>query len=114
VAAVKHHEAVDWRYAIDFAKLLRNREGTGARCLEFVLLTACRSNEARLATWDEFGMAEKIWNVPATHTKSGRPHRVSISTSLLALLEGFPQFVGKHGEPLALVFQGQKNQPLSD
>ena len=114
VAAVKHHEAVDWRYAIDFAKLLRNREGTGARCLELVLLAACRSNEARLATWDEFDLVQKIWNVPGPHTKSGRPHRIPISAALLALLDGLPRFVDKHGEPLALVFPGQKNQPLSD
>ena len=114
VSAVVHHEAVDWRHVGDFAKLLRNREGIGARCLELVLLTACRSGEARLATWQEFDLGDKVWSVPGERMKSGRPHRVPLSDAVLALLQALPRFIDKHGEPLPLVFPGQKSQPLSD
>ncbi len=114
VATVVHHEAIDWRYAGDFLKLVRNRPGMSARCLELVLLTACRSGEARLATWDEFDLEAKTWSLPGERMKSGRPHRVPLSDAAVSLLQSLPRFIGQDGEPLALVFPGRKDQALSD
>lgn len=110
VAPVTHHEAVDYRHVHDFKKLLANMEGIGARCLEFVLLTACRSGEARLATWAEFDLNEKVWSLPAERMKSGRPHRVPLSMPVLALLDAMPRLAGEE-----LMFPGlKKGKPLSD
>ena len=49
----QHLAAMDWRDLPAFIKELVAREGVSARCLEFLILTASRSNEARGARWEE-------------------------------------------------------------
>jgi hypothetical protein len=36
---------------------LRKADGIAARCLEFSVLTACRTQESMLSTWGEFDLA---------------------------------------------------------
>lgn len=63
-----------------------SRASMSARlCLEFVILTACRSGEARFATWAEIDSA--TWRIPGNRTKNGREHRQPLSTQALAVLE---------------------------
>ena len=57
-------------------------------CLRFLVLTACRSGEARGATWDEINMAEREWRIPAERTKTAEEHRVPLSDAALAVLQG--------------------------
>lgn len=114
VATVEHHPAVPWKHAPDFLKLLRNMSGMGARCLEFVMLTACRSGEARLAVWEEFDMEARVWSIPAERMKAGRPHRVPLSDAVVKLLRALPRTDGEE-EGRGLVFPGMKpGKPLSD
>src|SRR4029077_20512638 len=47
VRAVKHHAALDWREMPQFMTELRERDGMGARALEFAVLCAARSGEVR-------------------------------------------------------------------
>ena len=54
--------------------------------LEFIIHTAVRSGEARLATWDEIDLTARVWTVPAERMKSGKVHRVPLSNRALALL----------------------------
>lgn len=42
---------------------LKARDGTGARALEFLALTAARSQEVRGAAWDEFDLDKALWTV---------------------------------------------------
>jgi integrase len=49
-----------------FMGRLRAREANAARALEFVILTAARSNEALGARWNEFDLERAIWTVPAS------------------------------------------------
>ena len=69
---VTGHRALPAVKLFDFMDELRKLKGYGPRCLEFVVLTACRSGEARLATWAEFDMVEKTWNIPGERMKLGR------------------------------------------
>ena len=55
-------------------------------CFEFLVLTAARSGEARLARWQEISFETVTWTVPAERMKSGRPHRVPLSNRALELL----------------------------
>ena len=65
-----------------------SRASVSARaCLRFVVLTACRSGEARLATWNEIDMEARTWRVPASRMKGGAEHRVALSEAALAVLE---------------------------
>jgi integrase len=51
---------------------LRKIEGMTARCLEFVVLTAARSNEALTAKWSEMDLQARTWTLPASKMKGGR------------------------------------------
>ena len=55
-------------------------------CLRFVVLTACRSGEARLAKWGEIDLAGRVWVIPATRTKMNREHRVPLSDAAIETL----------------------------
>ena len=61
-----------------------------ARVLEFTILTAARSAEAREADWCEIDLAARTWTVPATRMKAKREHRVALSDAAVALLEALP------------------------
>ena len=56
------------------------------RCLRFLVLTAARSGEARGATWDEIGLDDATWTIPASRMKAGLEHRVPLSDQALEVL----------------------------
>lgn len=56
-------------------------------CILFIMLTACRSQEARLATWDEIDRESATWTKPPEHTKKRREHRVPLSRGALRVLD---------------------------
>lgn len=80
-----HMAAMDWRDVPAFMSKLALRDDMSARTLEFLILTASRSGEARGARWNEF--SENIWTVPAERMKRGVPHRVPISKEAQAVLK---------------------------
>ncbi len=90
LAVVKgHHRALDYR---EVAAALDAIEGATAglsarACLRFVVLTACRSGEARGATWDEVDLDAREWRIPDTRMKGGEEHRVPLSDAAVAVLE---------------------------
>jgi integrase len=98
---VQHHVALPWKKIPGFMAELREREGTAPKCVEFVVLTATRSNEARGTRWDEIDFDAKRWTIPGGRMgrmKKGKPHAVPLSEPALALLESLPR-VGKHVFP---------------
>ncbi len=54
---------------------------------EFLVLTAARSGEVRLATWDEVDTAGAVWTVPAERMKAKREHRVPLCMRALEILD---------------------------
>lgn len=93
-----------------FVATLRTITSSGAQCLEFVILTACRSGEARMATWAEFDLNAALWSISGERMKSGRPHRVPLSPPVLMVLHALPKFEGTE-----LVFPGRDvTKPLSN
>lgn len=80
--------------------------------LMFTLLTWARTNETRLATWEEFeGLDDSapIWRVPAERMKMGREHIVPLSRQAVDLLKAVRMYSpGRH------VFSGDKpGSPIS-
>lgn len=51
------------------------------------MLTACRSSEAREATWDEIDLEAREWRIPAARMKMDAEHRVPLSDAAVAVLE---------------------------
>jgi integrase len=60
--------------------------GTAARCLEFVLLTAARTDEAIGATWAEFDLTREQWLVPGDRMKAGEDHLVPLAPRAAAIV----------------------------
>jgi integrase len=87
VARVEHHPAVPIDEAAEVVRTIRSRTGNAARCLEFIILTACRSSEARGARWEEIDMDGKTWTVPAERIKAGREHVVPLSDRAVEILK---------------------------
>ena len=110
VGAVTGHRALPAEELHAFIRALKSVPGTSARCLEFVVLTACRSGEARLAIWAEIDTKAKTWAIPGPRMKSGRPHNVPLSDDVVTLLEALPRLEGTD-----LLFPGAKaGKPLSE
>lgn len=103
----KHHPSLPWSRMNEFISALKARDGVSARALEFAILTACRSGEARGARWTEFDIERKIWTIPAERMKAKREHEVPLSDSALSILKQIP-------DNEELVFTGMKGQQLSD
>lgn len=87
---------------------LRDMDGTGARALEFLILTAARSGEVRGATWKEINLDGKVWCIPADRMKAGREHRVALSAPAIRLLSALPR------EGSEFVFPSVSGGQLSD
>jgi integrase len=91
IAKVEHHPSLAWEKIPAFMARLREQRSTAARCLEFVILTAARSDEAIGALWDEINFATKTWTVPAKRMKAGAAHEVPLSDRALELLRSLPR-----------------------
>ena len=54
---------------------------------EFLMLTAGRSAEVRLATWDEVDVAGRVWTISAERMKAKREHRVPLCGRAVEILD---------------------------
>ncbi len=106
---ISHHPAVPVEEVYAFYQALRQREGIGARALEFVLFTAARSGEVRGARWSELDLVSKVWTVPAVRMKTKIEHRVPLAPEAVLLLESLPRLEGSD-----LVFFAPRGGQLSD
>lgn len=84
-----HHAALPWREVPGFLESLRASKTRPLvkSAIEFVILTAARSGEVRLATWDEIDLDARAWTIPAERMKAGREHRVPLSVRALVILD---------------------------
>lgn len=111
-AKPKHHAALPYADIPEFTGRLRETESMGRLALEAVILTAARSGEVRLMTWDELDLDAATWTLPAERMKAGREHVVPLSPQAVALFE---KMKAHRREYTNLVFPGQKRgKPLSD
>jgi integrase len=65
---------------------LRQSASMGALALEFIILTAVRLSEARLAEFSEFDLDKAVWTIPGERMKRGLPHAVPLSDRALAIV----------------------------
>ena len=80
-APVEHRQALPHReVAAAIAAVRGSGAWTGTKlAFEFLVLTATRSSEVRLAKWCEIDLAARVWAIPATRMKTKREHRVPLS-----------------------------------
>ena len=104
VKRVKHHPAVPYKQISEFLAQLRDRKGSSALALEFMILTAARTGEIRGAKWHEIDLTTNVWTVPAERMKAGREHRVPLSSHAVAILMS----IQSNRNPEEFVFPGWK------
>ena len=109
VSKVVPHRSFPYQSMQAFMVQLRKAEGSGARALELLIYTACRSGEVRGALWPEIDLQASVWHIPAARMKADRDHRVPLSDGAIKLLESLPRFDGTD-----LVFPSSKKTTLSD
>jgi integrase len=85
--AVRHYAAVPYAEIGAFMSNLRSREGVAVAALEFLILTAARTNEVLGARWGEIDWGARMWTIPAARMKGAREHRVPLSTAAIAALD---------------------------
>jgi integrase len=108
LAPVVHHKALNYDELPLLMAELRQLEGTTARALEFLILTATRTAEVLGAVWGEIDLDDARWEIPAERMKGRKPHSVPLSPPAVALLHQLPRepgnphlFIGRPGGGLS-------------
>jgi len=85
---VQHQPSMPWREVPAFVQgvVWAGPRNVTRALLEFVILTAARSGEARAMTWDEVDLEAKVWTIPAIRMKAKVAHRVPLSERAVELL----------------------------
>jgi integrase len=100
VRKVRHFPALPYDDAPAFMAKLRADTGIAARALEFLILTAARTNMVTKARRPE--IRGDLWTVPPERMKSGEEHQVPLVSQVLTLLEALPVIKGSdylfHGD----------------
>lgn len=76
--------------------------------LEFIILTAARTGEVRLAQWTEIDFIDARRIIPGERMKSGKEHRVPLSQRAVEILRL------QQGNGSDLIFPNKKGKPYSD
>jgi integrase len=108
-----NHRALHYRRVPTFLADLRvsNSQPSTRLAFEWLVLTATRSGETRLANWSEVDERARLWTIPAERMKAKRSHVVPLCKRCLEIL--------KHARALYpssnLIFPGTKQRSaLSD
>lgn len=95
---------------VDAPKLFRwlcDQEHTAALALRFLILTAARTSEVRLATFNE--VQDGVWTLSPERTKTGREHRVPLTEEALAIVS-----IARERSPNEFLFPALRGKPISD
>lgn len=107
---VEHMDSLPYSKLHDFILALRKHDTISAKALEFLILTAVRSDSVRSATWSQIDLDTKVWTVPKAFTKTKkRDHTVPLSTQAIELLNSLERF-----EDTDLLFPSATLKKLSD
>jgi integrase len=106
-----HRKAMPYVEIPSFIAALQRKHSYGRLALELLLLTGVRSQEVRMATWDEFDLDDNLWTVPAAHMKRAKAHIVPLS---LAALSALNRAAALKLAGSAFVFPGVSGGAMSD
>lgn len=86
IQATQHHPALPIHQIGSFLEKIGSIPGISARALQFLILTATRTNETLNARWIEIDFAHNTWTIPAERMKAKREHRVPLSSGAILIL----------------------------
>jgi len=108
-AKPKHHKAMPWQEVPAFMTALQKREAASALALQFIILTATRSGETRMAQWSEIDIENATWTIPADRMKMNLQHRIPLSRQAIDILKHCKGF-----DDTLLFPSNTPNKPMSD
>lgn len=82
---VEHMASMPYADVPAFYARLTALQSSSAAAMRFLILTACRSGEARGARWAEID--GDLWTIPAARMKAGEVHRVPLSGEAQAVAQ---------------------------
>ncbi|NOT39976.1 MAG: tyrosine-type recombinase/integrase [Alphaproteobacteria bacterium] len=111
--APKHHTALPYT---DVPGFIRDMHATGAMdatkgALEWLILSATRTNETLGARLSEVNAKAATWTIPGERMKSGKPHVVPLSARALEILDARNAAHSGKGE---FLFEHSPGKPLSN
>lgn len=108
----QHRQALPHREVADAIHTVRGSQAhkSAKLAFEFLVLTAARPGEVRLATWKEIDLEAQVWTVPAERMKAKREHRVPLSAHAVDILCEAQALADDSG----LVFPSPRGKPLGD
>jgi len=106
----RHHPAMPYTEVPQFMTEVRALDSVSALALEWLVLTATRTSETLLATWQEVDVDRAEWVIPASRTKTRREHRVPLSKAAMAVLDRLPRVAGNDH----LFVGARQGRPLSN
>lgn len=117
----RHHPAVPYPRIAEFITAVRAKQGdsTAALLLEWIALAACRTGEARFATWGEIDLDRNVWEIPAGRMKMKKAHIVPITERMGEILSEAKRRhpASANGKDLAasdFIFTSGTGRPLSE
>jgi integrase len=87
IKKVEHFAAMPYQDVPAFMAELRTVEGNDARALEFLILTATRTNEVLGARWVEVALNAKVWTIPPGRMKARKAHSIPLSPRAVEILQ---------------------------
>jgi integrase len=109
-----HYEALNYSKVPEAVARVRecNADLVTRLSFEFLVVTATRSGEVRLASWSEIDEESRTWTIPAERMKARREHRVPLSSRARGILLEVKELEGQEG---GLIFPGgRQGRPLSN
>ena len=110
---VQHRRALPHReVAAALATVRASDAWVGTKqAFELLVLTATRSAEVRLATWEEINLVARVWTVPAMRMKAQREHRIPLCSRAVAILREAEQRLGAPADH-ELVFRSVRGKQI--
>ena len=109
-----HHAALAYVEVPAFVARLRAIDSMTALPLEFLILTATRTDETLEAPWREFDLKAAVWSIPPERMKNRLRHDIPLSARALDILAEAEKRARKAPGPDSFVFPGARpRQPLS-
>lgn len=105
---VKHHNALPYAEMPSFMATIRADGSDGSILLQFMILTMCRTGEARALRWSEVSEDLKLVTIPGERMKGGIEHRIPLCDAAQEILQ---YLKGKRNlliEQSPFVFPGRK------
>jgi integrase len=108
---VQNQRSIQWKELPKFIKAL-NEQNTGGRpdldCMLFMILTVSRSQEARLADWNEIDLQKKVWRQPKGKYKSKKlDWDIPLCPTAIKILKAQPSYKRQQGRIFSTIARGQ-------